>query len=192
MRSFKKAIAVVLTLAMLVAMFAFQASAAGTYSMVLQGAEFAAAGDEYVVKVRLNDPDDVVGGVAGTITADGAVLKEVEVNPQLLDYNKTGAAGYNEEDAVDTIINKVSETVLSFASVANLEDANPATRVWFILTYTITDANPNFTLTADFSNKKGTALLSSDVSAELAPAAPETTSLKLIPDASIQIGRAHV
>lgn len=183
MRSFKKAIAVVLTLAMLVAMFAFQASAAGTYSMVLQGAETASVGDEYTVKVRLNDPNNEVGGVAGTIVATGAVLKEVEVNPQLLDYNKTGAAGYTDEDAVATIINKVSDAELSFASVANLEGNNPATRVWFILTYEIT-GDATFTLTADYSNKNGSALLSSGDSTVLAPAAP-TSSLELVPAASV-------
>lgn len=184
MRSFKKAIAIVLTIAMLAAMFAFSASAEATYSMVLQGPEFASVGDTYLVKVRLNDSANQVGGVSGLITVSGAELTNVEINPQLLDYNKTLAAGFEGQDAVDTIINEVSSTELSFASVANLAGTNPATRVWFMLTFKITAANPTFTLDASFSNREGTALLADDDDFVLSPATP-TADIMLKPDASV-------
>lgn len=184
MRSLKKAIAVILTLAMVVAMFAFSASAEATYSMVLEGPEFASVGDTYIVKVRLNDSANQVGGASGLLTVEGADLTKVDINPQLYDYNKTLAAGFEGQDAIDTIINEVSDNNFSFASVANLDGDNPATRVWFILTFKITDANPTFTLDTDFSDRYGTALLADTDDSVLAPASP-VADIKLVPNASV-------
>ncbi len=148
----KKLIALVLTIAMLASCFAFSASAATTPSFVAEGPANAAVGDEITVKVRLNDADKVVGGVQGTITATGATVQSVTVNPDLKTWNDT--------EAVDTIYTLGdANTVITFAAVNALKntDTKYTTRVWFIISYKVTAANPVIDVEAKAATKNAAA-----------------------------------
>ena len=158
----KKLIALVLAFAMLVTVFTFSASAAAAPSLVLEGAATAAVGEDYTVAVRLNDADNVVGGVQGELTYTGATVKSVEVNPDVLVYNNT-------EDV--TTVAKDDGDSVNFAAVANLKGDNYKTRIWVIVTFEIT-GEANFALANVMFSDKNAAEVTGTTGAALAPKAP--------------------
>lgn len=148
----KKLIALVLTIAMLASCFVLSASAETTPEFVAEGPANAAVGDVITVKVRLNDAGKDVGGVQGTITATGATVQSVEVNPDLKTWNDT--------DDVNTIYTRNAEkTVITFAAVNALKntDTKYDTRVWFIIKYEVTAANPVIDVEAKAATKNAAA-----------------------------------
>lgn len=151
----KKVIALVLTLAMLVSCFAFSASADTDTApaLVIEGASQVVAGDTYTVNIRLNDENNQVGGFQGALAYTGATVEEIVVNPQVLAYNNTDEAGAN------TVIKDDENGTIKFATVADLDGTNPATRIWFKVTFTA-KADPTFTLKdVVFSNKDAAVLI---------------------------------
>ncbi len=168
----KKLIALVLSVAMLVSCFAISISAtAATAELVLQGAEYAAAGETYTVNVRLNDADDQVGGIQGTIKYEGASVTSIVANPEVLGYNKDAAQG--------TVITDDINGNIKFASVAVLADDkdNYDTKIWFKVTFTIDDSSSTATQIslADviFSDKSAN-VLDGKADTVLTPADPST------------------
>ncbi len=147
----KKVIALVLTLAMLVSCFAFSASADTDTApaLVIEGASQVVAGDTYTVNIRLNDENNQVGGFQGALAYTGATVEEIVVNPQVL--------GYNNTDDADTVIKDVDGTI-KFATVADIKGTNPATRIWFKVTFTA-QADPTFTLKEVVFSDKDAAVL---------------------------------
>lgn len=124
----KKVIALALALAMMVSCLVFTASAESSVAVKLEGPETIEAGGVFQVKVRVTDTSGIVGGVQGVINATGATVTSVEVNPEVLSWNKT-------EDR-NTIF-KIGEnnTAVSFASLNNLDASTThSTRLWLIIT----------------------------------------------------------
>ncbi len=161
----KKVIALVLTLAMLVSCFAFSASADTVApTLVIEGASQVVEGDTYTVNIRLNDDSNVVGGFEGALAYTNATVKEIVVNPQVLAYNNTDEAGAN------TVIKDVDGTI-KFATVADLNGTNPATRIWFKVTFTA-GANPTFTLKDVVFSDKAAKVLDGTTGAALNPTTP--------------------
>lgn len=129
----KKFIALALTLAMMVSCLVFTASADASGVVVsLQGPENIVAGSEFQVKVRVTDPNNLVGGVQGVIDVTGADFVTIEANPELKEWNNT--------DDVATIY-KEADGDVTFAALNSLEDSSYDTRLWFIATYKATADN---------------------------------------------------
>ncbi len=146
----KKFIALALTLAMMVSCLVFTASAEASGVVVsLQGPANIVADSEFQVKVRVTDPNNLVGGVQGVVNVTGAEFVSIEANPELKEWNNT-------ED-VATIYKEADEDV-TFAALNSLEDASHDTRLWFIITYKATADN----VTVELNNVKA-----SDKSANL-------------------------
>ena len=159
----KKLIAVVLTVAMMLTVCAFSVSAeAAAPQLVAEGAANVQVGDKYTVNIRLNDAGNQVGGFQGELQFTGATVDSIEVNPQVLTFNNT-------EDK-DTVI-KADEDSVNFATVADLAGTNPATRIWFKVTFKVTAA-PTFTLAEVVFSDKNAAKLDGTVGAALAPVVP--------------------
>ena len=128
----KKFIALALALAMMVSCLVFTASAdASGVEVLLQGPAVANNGDTILVEVRVSDKQNIVGGVQGLIDVTGATLVEVQSNPELLEWNNT-------ED-VNTLYKQEGDDV-TFAALNSLNAGSYATRLWFKLTYKVTDA----------------------------------------------------
>ena len=156
----KKLIAVVLTVAMMLTVCAFSVSAeAATPELLVQGAADVQAGDEYTVSIRLNDAGNTVGGFQGELAYTGAVVKEIIANPEVLTFNNT------EDQA--TVIKDDGDSV-NFATVADLKGTNPATRIWFKVTFTVNNAAA-FTLENVVFSDKNAAVLTGTVGAALKP-----------------------
>lgn len=165
----KKLIALVLTVAMMLTVCAFSASATTAPELVAEGAANVQIGDKYTVSIRLNDADNTVGGFEGELAYTGATVDSIVVNPQVLGYNNT-------EDGT-TIIEDDGDSV-NFATVADLKGTNPATRIWFKVTFTVTSA-PEFTLSnVVFSDKNATELAGTTGGA-LKPAVPAADATKV-------------
>ena len=167
----KKLIAVVLTVAMMLTVCAFSVSAeAAAPQLVAEGAANVQIGDKYIVNIRLNDADNQVGGFQGELVYKNATFDSVEVNPQVLTFNNT-------EDSA-TIIKDDGDSV-NFATVADLQGTNPATRIWFKVTFTITgDAEFNLENVV-FSDKNATQLVGSDVDLDPTVPAADATMVTL-------------
>jgi hypothetical protein len=115
--------------------------------LVAEGAANVQVGDKYTVNIRLNDAGKIVGGFQGELKFSGATFDSAVVNPDVLAYNNT-------EDAATVI--KADENSVNFATVANLNGKNPATRIWFKVTFKITgDAKFTFDNVV-FSDKNAT------------------------------------
>ncbi len=170
----KKLIAIALTVAMMLTVCVFSASAADAAApeLLVQGAANVQVGDDYTVSIRLNDADDLVGGFQGELAYTGATVKDIAVNPQVTDYNNT-----NEENK-NTIITYDADSV-NFATVADLDGTNPTTRIWFKVTFTIDGTKPTFTLeNVMFSNKEA-AEIPGTVGAALAPTVPDAEATQI-------------
>ena len=170
----KKLIAIALTVAMMLTVCVFSASAADAAApeLLVQGAANVQNGDEYTVSIRLNDADNLVGGFQGELAYTGATVKEsgIAVNPQV--------TGYNNTDDATTVIKDDGNSV-NFATVANLEGTNPATRIWFKVTFIINSTNPTFTLgNVVFSDKEANEITGT-VGAALAPTVPAAEATKI-------------
>lgn len=167
----KKLIAVVLTVAMMLTVCAFSVSAeAAAPQLVAEGAANVQIGDKYIVNIRLNDADNQVGGFQGELVYENATVDSVEVNPQVLTYNNT-------EDK-DTVIKDDGNSV-NFATVADLKETNPATKIWFKVTFTITgDANFTFANVV-FSNKDATEINGTFVNLDPKVPAADATKVTL-------------
>lgn len=159
----KKVIALVLTLAMLVSCFAFSASAATAPTLELEGASTVLAGDTYTVNVRLKDADNQVGGFQGSLVYANATVDSIVVNPQVL--------GYNNTDDATTVIKDDKNGTIKFATVADLKGTNPATKIWFKVTFTV-EADPTFTLADVVFSDKAATVLTGNTGVALAPEAP--------------------
>ena len=123
----KKFIALALTLAMLVSCLVFTASADASGVVVrLEGPANIVAGAEFQVKVRVTDPNCLVGGVQGVLDVTGADFVSLEANPDLKEWNNT-----NDEST----IYKVADNDVTFAALNSLEATSYATRLWFIVNY---------------------------------------------------------
>lgn len=156
----KKLIAVVLTVAMMLTVCAFSASAAVAPSLVLQGAADVEAGADYTVIIRLNDTDNQVGAFQGELAYTGATFKSVQVNPKV--------TAYNNGDADETIIKNDGDSV-NFVAVADIDGTNDATQIWFKVTFTAA-AGASFELkNVIFSDKNGNKIEDATVGAALAP-----------------------
>ena len=128
----KKFIALALALAMMVSCLVFTASAeASGVEVLLQGPATAQNGDKILVEVRVGDNNNVVGGIQGTIDVTGATLVDVVANPELLDWNNT--------QDVATLY-KATDNDVAFAALNSLNATSYDTRLWFKLTYEVTDA----------------------------------------------------
>ncbi len=159
----KKLIALILSVAMMLTLCAITASAEAAPSLVLEGADKVVVGEEYTVSIRLIDASDVVGGFQGELTYTNATVKAIQVNPQVTGYNNNGA---------DATIIKDFGGAVKFVTVANLAETNPATRIWFKVTFTVDAANPTFALAnVKFSDKEAAALNATTGEA-LAPTVP--------------------
>lgn len=164
----KKVIALVLTLAMLVSCFAFSASAATDPALVIEGASNVEVGDDYTVSIRLNDENNAVGGFQGALKYTNATVKEIAVNPQVLGYNKT------DENGAETVIKDDKNGTIKFATVADIDGTNPATRIWFKVTFTVAAADPTFALDGVTFSGKDAKALDGAKGADLAPITPST------------------
>lgn len=156
----KKLIAVVLTVAMMLTVCAFSVSAeAATPELLVQGAADVQVGDEYTVSIRLNDAGNTVGGFQGELAYIGAEVTNIVANPEVLDFNNTTDQ--------DTVIKDDGNSV-NFATVADLDGTNPATRIWFKVTFKVTDV-PTFTLAEVIFSDKDANKLDGTVGAALKP-----------------------
>ncbi len=166
----KKLIAIALTVAMMLTVCVISASAAAAPELLAQGAANVQVGDDYTVSIRLNDADDLVGGFQGELAYTGASFKSIQVNPQV--------TGYNNTDDATTVIKEDDDSV-NFATVADLKGTNPATRIWFKVTFTINSTNPTFTLgNVVFSDKEANKITGT-VGAALAPTVPAAEATKI-------------
>lgn len=129
----KKLIALVLTLAMMVSVFALSASATTTPALVLTGADEVAVGSTYVLTVTLKGAASVAG-VQGTVTADGADVTKVQINTGLLTANST-------QDS--STIAKTDDNEVSFVALVDTTADSYAT---VRITYTATKDAPSFAL----------------------------------------------
>lgn len=127
----KKFIALALALAMMVSCLVFTASAEDSVAVTLQGPTTVVKDGTFQVKVRVTDTQNVVGGVQGKVDVTGATVTKVQVNPDLLTWNKTSDAN---------TIYKLENNDVTFASLNHLVADTYDTRVWFIIDYQVTDA----------------------------------------------------
>lgn len=127
----KKFIALALALAMMVSCLVFTASADANVAVTLQGPSTVETNGTFQVKVRVTDVENIVGGVQGTVDVTGATVAKVQVNPDLLDWNKTSD---------ENTIYKIENNDVTFASLNHLVADTYDTRVWFIIDYQVTDA----------------------------------------------------
>ena len=124
----KKFIALALALAMMVSCLVFTVSADNSVAVTLQGPTTVVENGTFQVKVRVTDVANVVGGVQGTVDVTGATVTNVQVNPDLLDWNKTSD---------ETTIYKLENNDVTFASLNKLVADTYDTRVWFIIDYQV-------------------------------------------------------
>ena len=128
----KKFIALALALAMMVSCLVFNASAEDSVAVILQGPTTVAKDGTFQVKVRVTDTQNIVGGVQGMVDVTGATVTKVQVNPDLLTWNKTSDA--------NTIYKLDENNDVTFASLNKLTSDSYTTRVWFTIDYQVTDA----------------------------------------------------
>ena len=162
----KKLIAVVLTVAMMLTVCAFTVSADAAPQLIVEGPAYTQVGDTYTVNVRLNDADNEVGGFQGELVYTGAEVVDFQVNPEVLKFNNT-------EDA-DTVMKDDGDSV-NFATVTDLDGTNPATRIWFKVTFKVLAEGANFSFAnVVFSDKNATELTGTTCEA-LAPVVQDAT-----------------
>ena len=141
MRNFKKLIAVVVTLVMLltVASFGVSANTAPTISLVgMPSTGTTVEGTYYDVQVKLADTANAVGGIEGTITFDAPLtLADVVLSDTFV------AAGNTEENSV-----AVSGNAIKFVGLATGDG------VWFTLKFTVAKSDDT-SATVAFANVKG-------------------------------------
>lgn len=174
----KKLIAVILTVAMMLTVCAFTVSADAAPELIVEGPAYTQVGDNYTVNVRLNDAANKVGGFQGELVYTGAKVVDFQVNPEVLEFNNT-------EDK-NTVMKDDGDSV-NFATVADLapEAVNPATRIWFKVTFEITgDAAFSFANVV-YSDKDANALTGS-ATATLEP------TVQVSNDASVTIEKSGV
>ena len=159
----KKIIAFVLTVAMVLSVCAFSASAATAPSVELQGAKTAVAGETYTVSVRLNDADGAVAGVQGELVYANATVKDVVVNPQVLTWNNTedkNTVVYNDGDSIN------------FATLADVTGTRLLVKVTFEVAAGATFSLENVKFADDnaavLAGNTGAALAPTVISAEVA------------------------
>ncbi|MBQ1187261.1 MAG: hypothetical protein IIX54_06220 [Clostridia bacterium] len=128
----KKFMALALALAMMVSCLVFTASAESNVVVALQGPATVQNGATFEVDVRVTDKGNIVGGVQGVIDVTGATVKNVEVNEELQTWNKTSD---------NTTIYKTVDNDITFAALNSLKEDSHDTRLWFKVTYLVTDAS---------------------------------------------------
>ncbi len=159
----KKLIALVLSVAMMLTLCALTASAETAPSLVIEGAQKVVVGEDYTVSIRLNDAGNVVGGFQGELTYTGATVKDIAVNPQVLDFNTDGTK--------DTVIKDDGDSV-NFVTVGDIKGQNPATRIWFKVTFTVTSNDAEFALAEVVFAAKDAKALNGTFDSTLAPEVP--------------------
>ena len=125
----KKFTALALALAMLVSCMVFTVSAEADSGVefVFEAPDTVVADTTFEVKIRVKDENKLVGGIQGSISVTGATIQEVEVNPELREWN-----GLDKDDSSkDTTFFKKEGDNLVFATLNNLGDNSHATRLWF-------------------------------------------------------------
>ncbi len=167
----KKFIALALALTMMVSCLVFTASAEDSVAVTLQGPTTVAKDGTFQVKVRVTDTQNIVGGVQGMVDVTGATVTKVQVNPDLLTWNKTSDAN---------TIYKLENNDVTFASLNHLVADTYDTRVWFIIDYQVTDAEAVSVALANVkvSNKEAkavTTVATSDLAIDVVDTAIEPT-----------------
>lgn len=128
----KKIIAFVLTVAMVLSVCAFSVSAETAPAIVLEGAAKVVVNEDYTVSVRINNAD-AVAGVQGELVYEGATVKEIDVNPQVLTWNST--------EEKNTVVYDDGDSINFATLIGDLT----GTRILIKVTFTTTD-DPKFTL----------------------------------------------
>lgn len=164
----KKIIAFVLTVAMVLSVCAFSVSAeTAAPSVELQGAANAVVGDTYTVSVRLNDAAGVVAGVQGELVYANATVKDIVVNPQVLNWNNTedkNTVVYNDGDSIN------------FATLADVT----GTRLLIKVTFKVA-AGATFSLeNCKFSDANAVAIDDATAGAALAPVVTATEEVSIV------------
>ena len=172
----KKLIAVVLTVAMMLTVCAFTVSADAAPELIVEGPAYTQVGDNYTVNVRLNDAANKVGGFQGELVYTGAKVVDFQVNPEVLTFNNT-------EDK-NTVMKDDGDSV-NFATVTDLKGTNPATRIWFKVTFEIT-GEASFSFANVVYSDKNANELTGSATATLAP------KFQTANDADITINKAGV
>lgn len=153
MRKFKKSIAIILALVMIVCAFSSMSVSAVDPVLKLLGKNQASVGEYYELDLILNDTDSLVGGIEGTITYDDSVFSVDSI------ALSSAFVGYGNSN--DDSFNTNTSGSIKFIGLADLKN-NDKGSTWFTVRFNVLkESEADFKVTATASNKTGTHLLES-------------------------------
>ncbi len=151
MISFKKTVAVLLTLVLLIGIMSSATVSAENPVLKLSGKGQASVGEYYELQLILNDTDSLVGGIEGTITYDATVfsVESIALSSKFASY------GNNIDDSFNTN----TSGKIQFIGLADLKGDDKGS-TWFTIKFNVLkESVASFSVTASAANKSGTHLL---------------------------------